>query len=122
MFLASNSLRNDLLHSNEYLRGRTLRLISRILHRGIVDPLANAIVENLTHKSSYVRRNAVVCLYQVFLSFGVEVIGDIDEEVEKLLLTETDLSTKRNAFLLLHHSNPQKAMLYIQNQMANQNL
>lgn len=63
-----------------------------------------------------------MCLYQVFLHFGVDVIGDIDEEVEKLLLTETDLSTKRNAFLLLHQSNPQKAMEYIQNQMANQNL
>lgn len=70
MFLACNSLRNDLLSPNEYLRARTLRLISRCMHRGIIEPLSNAIIENLQHKSSYVRRNAVVCLYQVFLHFG----------------------------------------------------
>ena len=44
MFLACNSLRIQLQHPNEYLRARTLRLISRIPHRGIVDPLANPIV------------------------------------------------------------------------------
>ena len=81
LLLACNSLKKDLLHTNEYLRARTLRLVSRMMHQGIVHPLSNDIVENLTHKSSYVRRNAVVCLYQVFLHFGVDVIGDIDEEV-----------------------------------------
>lgn len=105
MFLACNSLRNDLLSPNEYLRARTLRLISRCMHRGIIEPLSNAIIDNLQHKSYYVRRNAVVCLYQVFLHFGDETIGDIDELVERLLLTETDISTKRNAFLLLYQSN-----------------
>lgn len=29
----------------------------------------------------------------------------MDEMMEKLLLNETDLSTKRNAFLLLFHAN-----------------
>ena len=36
MFLACNTLRNDLLSHNEYLRARTLRLISRCMHRGII--------------------------------------------------------------------------------------
>lgn len=44
MFLACNSLRNDLLSPNEYLRARTLRLISRCMHRGIIEPLSNAII------------------------------------------------------------------------------
>lgn len=78
MLLACNSLKKDLLCANEYLRARTLRLVSRCMHQGIIDPLSNDIVENLSHKSSYVRRNAIVCLYQVFLHFGVDVIGDID--------------------------------------------
>ena len=79
MFLACNSLRNDLLSHNEYLRGRTLRLVSRIMHKGVIEPLSSAIVTNLDHKSSYVRRNAVVCLYQVYVHFGSDIIGDIDE-------------------------------------------
>jgi coatomer subunit beta len=33
MILVCNSLRNDLLHPNEYIRGRTLKLVSRIPHR-----------------------------------------------------------------------------------------
>lgn len=53
----------------------------------------------------YVRRNAVVCLYEIFLNFGDDLISDMDEMMEKLLLNETDLSTKRNAFLLLFHAN-----------------
>jgi len=35
MILVCNSLRNDLLHPNEYIRGRTLKLVSRIPHRVI---------------------------------------------------------------------------------------
>ena len=47
----------------------------------MIEPLASAITKNLDHKSSYVRRNAVVCLYNVFLHFGSDIIGDIDDEV-----------------------------------------
>jgi coatomer subunit beta len=64
-----------------------------------------------------VRRNTVVCLYNVFMNFGSDIIGDIDEEIEQLLKTETDLSTKRNAFILLNKSNPEKAMEYLQQQI-----
>ena len=70
VFLACNSLRNDLIGHNEYLRGRTLRLVSRIMHKGVIEPLASAITTNLVHKSAYVRRNAVVCMYNVFMHFG----------------------------------------------------
>ena len=87
MFLACNSLRVDLLSHNEYLRGRTLRLISRIMHKGVIEPLSSAITENIVHKSAYVRRNTVVCLYNIFCNFGSDIIGDIDEEIEEMLKT-----------------------------------
>lgn len=87
MFLACNSLRSDLLSHNEYVRGRTLRLVSRIMHRGVIEPLASAITANINHKSAYVRRNTIVCLYNVFMNFGSDIIGEIDEEVEELLKT-----------------------------------
>ncbi len=51
------------------------------MHRGVIEPLASAISANLDHKSSYVRRNAVVCIYNVFLAFGSDIIGDIDDEI-----------------------------------------
>lgn len=75
VFLACNSLRNDLVGHNQYLRGRTLRLISRIMHKGVIEPLSTAITANLAHKSAYVRRNAVICLYNIFMHFGADIIG-----------------------------------------------
>lgn len=48
MILACNSIRKDLLHSNEWIRGRTLRLVSRIMYRGVLEPLASAVMENLS--------------------------------------------------------------------------
>ena len=105
MILVCNSIRNDLLHPNEYIRGRTLRLLSRINNKGILEPLTPSILENLNHKHSYVRRNAISCLYMIFSYFGDDLVPDIDEHIEKLLINETDLSTKRNAFLLLFDTN-----------------
>jgi len=49
MILVCNSIRNDLLHPNEYIRGRTLRLVSRIMYRGVLEPVSSAILENLSH-------------------------------------------------------------------------
>lgn len=90
------------------------------MHMGVIEPLANAITSNLTHKSAYVRRNAVICLYNVYMHFGSDIIGEIDDEIEELLKKETDLSTKRNAFILLNKSNPAKAMQYLDAQIKGQ--
>jgi len=38
------------------------------------------------------------------------------------LKTETDLSTKRNAFILLNKSNPKLAMEYLETQVKNQSV
>lgn len=67
-------------------------------------------MENVKHKNIYVRKNAVVCLYEIYLAFGDDMISDMDELMETLLTTEQDLSTKRNAFLLLFHANQNKAL------------
>ena len=120
MILVCNSIRNDLLHPNEYIRGRTLRLLSRVMNRGILEPLAPSILENLNYKHTYVRRNAVSCLYVIYLNFKDELIPDVDEHVEKLLMGESDLSTRRNAFLLLFNANQQKALDYINEKIINE--
>lgn len=43
---------------------------------------------------------------------------DIDVNMETLLQKESDLSTKRNAFLLLFTANQEKALNYIQSQLS----
>lgn len=54
------------------------------------------------------------------MHFGSDIIGEIDDEIEELLTKETDLSTKRNAFILLNKSNPKKAMEYLEGQIKGQ--
>ena len=56
------------------------------------------------------------------MHFGAEIIGEIDDDIEELLKTETDLSTKRNAFILLNKTNPKKAMEYLALQIKNQSV
>lgn len=99
--LAVNALRKDLDSPNEYIRGRTLRLVSKISVQQIVEDLIDAVISNLKHRNSYVRRNAIMCIYAVYNNFGLDVVENCIEDIENILITESDLSTKRNSFLLL---------------------
>jgi coatomer subunit beta len=74
--LACNALRKDLLSPNEFIRGRTLRLISKINIKSILENLVSAVIENLTNRHFYVRRNAIMCLYSIFTNTGIELIED----------------------------------------------
>jgi len=112
--LACNALRKDLLSPNEYIRGRTLRLVSKINVKSILENLTQAVIENLSHRHFYVRRNAVMCLYSVYANDGFDLIEDCVDKIEELLLNETDLSTKRNCFFLLFHLSQEKALSYLQ--------
>lgn len=113
MILVCNALRNDLMHPNEYVRGLTLRLLCRMKYYRILEPLKEAVMRNLGHRHSYVRRNAVMCVYSIVKTFGIEVMPTATEDVEQLLLVEGDLSTKRNAFLMLLHCDLERATKYL---------
>jgi coatomer subunit beta len=80
----------------------------------IVEDLVDCVISNLNHRNSYVRRNAIMCLYAVFQNFGLEIVENSIDDIEKLLIQETDLSTKRNSFLLLFNLSQEKALAYIQ--------
>merc|ERR1719181_2048418 len=80
MLLVCNALRNDLMHANEYVRGSTLRLLCKMKYYRILEPLKEAVLRNLSHRHSYVRRNAVMCVYSIVKSFGLEVMQDAPED------------------------------------------
>eukprot|EP00933_Yihiella_yeosuensis_P040295 TRINITY_DN34578_c0_g1_i1.p1 TRINITY_DN34578_c0_g1~~TRINITY_DN34578_c0_g1_i1.p1 ORF type:complete len:1008 (-),score=269.56 TRINITY_DN34578_c0_g1_i1:146-3169(-) len=113
MILVCNALRNDLMHPNEYICGSTLRLLCKMKYYRILEPLKEAVLRNLGHRHSYVRRNAVMCVYSMVKSFGLEVLPEAAEDIEQLLLVEGDLSTKRNAFLMLLHCDQDRAIKYV---------
>jgi len=113
MILVVNALRNDLTDPNEFVRGSTMRLLTKMKYARILDGLIEPIVRNLSHRHSYVRRNAVMCIFAIVKTFGSDMIPGVTEEVEQVLLSESDISTKRNAFLMLAYCDQDKAVNYV---------
>ena len=42
-----------------------------------------------------------MCIYAVYNNFGLDVVENCIEDIENIMITESDMSTKRNSFLLL---------------------
>ena len=76
--------------------------------------LIDAVITCLDHRNSYVRRNAIMCIYSVYQNFGLEIVENCIEDVEKILISESDISTKRNSFLLLFNLDQEKAIAYLE--------
>lgn len=73
--LVCNYLRKDLDSPNEYIRGRTLRLLTKLTMPEILENLKSAVFENLNHNHSYVRSNALMCIMSFIENFGIDVNG-----------------------------------------------
>ncbi|CAG9475751.1 coatamer protein, beta subunit, putative [Plasmodium vivax] len=113
MLLVCNALRNDIISPNEYVRGSTLRLLSKIKNLKIIEPLIEAITKNLSHRHSYVRKNAISCIHTIIKEHGGDVIPNSVKEVEKILFLENDISTKRSALSMLIDVDPMTTLKYI---------
>jgi coatomer subunit beta len=111
--LACNALRQDLLSPNEFIRGRTLRLVSKIMIPDILENLINAVNENISHRHFYVRRNALMCLYSIYRHIGTELLENSSNDIYQQLLNENDISTKRNAFIVLFCIDQEEAINYL---------
>jgi len=104
--MVCNNLRNDLTHANEYVVGASLKLISWIAVREILDALIPPIYDKcLTHIESFVRRNAIECLYCLYKKFGTNYLHDLDDKMLHFLESENDVNTRRNAIVLLFEVN-----------------
>ncbi|KAL9658175.1 hypothetical protein ABK040_013087 [Willaertia magna] len=115
MLMACSHLRNDLLHPNEYVRGFTLRFLSKVKENELLEPLIQPILENLQHRTSYVRRCAVTTIFSIYSNAenGEELIPDAPELMEEFLKTETEISAMRHAFIMLFHCDQERAVRYL---------
>ncbi len=101
MILVCNALRNDLISPNEYIRGCMLRFLCKLKEPEILEPLIPSIKSALEHRHSYVRRNAALAIYSIHKGFGEQLLPDAAELMEKFIAEENDISSRRNAFLML---------------------
>ncbi|KAF8025299.1 hypothetical protein BT93_F2211 [Corymbia citriodora subsp. variegata] len=114
MILICQNLRNNLQHPNEYIRGVTLRFLCRLNEVEIIEPLIPSIVENLEHRHPFVRRNAILAVMSLYrLPEGQNLLDQAPEIIEKVLSTEQDNSSKRNAFLMLFNCSQERAVSYL---------
>eukprot|EP00484_Ammonia_sp_Unknown_P017518 CAMPEP_0197040008 /NCGR_PEP_ID=MMETSP1384-20130603/16759_1 /TAXON_ID=29189 /ORGANISM="Ammonia sp." /LENGTH=1091 /DNA_ID=CAMNT_0042470691 /DNA_START=39 /DNA_END=3314 /DNA_ORIENTATION=- len=100
MILVCNHLLNDLKHSNEYIRGSTLRLLCRIDEPEILEQLIPQILQNLEHRHSYVRKNSILAIIAIIQQHP-QLIPDAAQRIQAFLETESNNSCKRNALQML---------------------
>jgi len=78
-----------------------------------MSPLIPSVKACLDHKHPYVRKNAALTIFHAHKLFGENLIPDGPELVEAFLVKETDMASRRNAFLMLVNQNEGLAMDYL---------
>lgn len=101
MILVCNALMNDLNHPNEYVRGSMLRFLCKVKDEEILGPLIPSIKACLTHRHSYVRKNAALAVFHAHKLHGDHLLPDGPELMAQFIASETDMAARRNAFLML---------------------
>lgn len=119
MILVCNALRNDLTSPNEYVRGCMLRFLCKMKEHEILEPLIPSVKACLEHRHSYVRRNAALAAYSIHKNFGDQLLPDGPELMEKFINAETDVSARRNAFLMLFNEAEDIAIDFLADHMEN---
>ncbi|KAI8461380.1 coatomer beta subunit [Phakopsora pachyrhizi] len=112
MILVCNAIRNDLQHPNEYIRGATLRFVQKLREPELLEPLVPTVRACLEHRHSFVRKNAVFAVYSIYQAFDY-LIPDAPELVQTFLAVESDVTCKRNAFIMLVNTSPVRAIEYL---------
>jgi len=117
MILVCNALMTDLGHANEYVRGSMLRFLCKVNDEEILSPLIPSIKACLEHRHPYVRKNAVLAVFHAHRRFGENIIPDGPELIQTLIANETDISSRRNAFLMLFNQDEDIAIEFLANNM-----
>ena len=118
--LVCNTLRKDLDSPNEYIRGRTLRLLTKLPMPEILENLKTAVFENLNHNHPYVRSNALMCTMSFINNFGSDCVPDsMPDQLKDIIVKDNDTATRRNAYLVLSKIAPMESLELTQEIMEN---
>lgn len=121
--LVCNSIRKDLTSPNEYVRGRTLKLVSKLPIPSLFESIRSCIFENLTHGHSYVRKNALNCIVSMINFFGADSLPeDIPATLKDIIENDKDLSTRRNAYIALSLVDIQESLAVSYNYILNNDI
>lgn len=113
MILVCNAIQRDLQHPNEYIRGNTLRFLTKLHEPELLEQLVPSARACLEHRHAYVRKYAIFAIYSIYL-VSDHLIPDAPEIINDFLITETDPTCKRNAFIALGNLDRNAALAYLQ--------
>jgi len=113
MLLVCNALMNDLTHPNEYVRGSMLRFLCKVKDEEILGPLVPSIKACLEHRHPYVRKNAALAVFHAHRLHGENLLPDGPSIMEDFINNETDVSARRNAFLMMFNEAEDLAIQYL---------
>jgi len=113
MILVCNALRNDLNHSNEYVRGSMLRFLCKLREPEIIEPLVPSIKSCLSHRHSYVRKNAALAVYHIHKHHGPALVPDGADIMHDFIKAENEVGSRRNAFLMLFNEAEELAIEFL---------
>lgn len=67
-----------------------------------MESLKSVIIENVTHKHAYVRKNALLCIVSITNNFGIDVLPEsLKTTLRDIVEKDSDITCKRNAYLAL---------------------
>lgn len=122
MILVCNALRTDLLHPNEWIRGITLRFLTRLgPYPELLESLIGSIRAGLNDPHPYVKKMAIAAIHHLHSTPALEhLVSEAPELLEDLLLNSTttaiaqDPSIQRHAFLSLALEDPASAKRWLE--------
>lgn len=113
MILVCNAIQKDLQHPNEYIRGNTLRFLTKLHEPELLEQLVPSARACLEHRHAYVRKYAIFAIYSIY-KVSDHLIPDAPEIINDFLIVETDPTCKRNAFISLGDLDRDAALRFIQ--------
>ena len=120
IILVCNGIRKDLDSPNEYIRGRTLRLLTKLPYKEILENVKAAVFDNIKHTHPYVRSNAIMCVLSFIDNFGVDIVPDsLPDDLKEIILKDNDTATRRNAYVFYCRISPMESLSLTQQIMEN---
>ena len=120
IILVCNGIRKDLDSPNEYIRGRTLRLLTKLPYKEILENVKAAVFENIKHTHPYVKSNAIMCILSFIDNFGVDIVPDsLPDDLKDIISKDNDTATRRNAYVLYSRISPMESLSLTQEIMEN---
>lgn len=113
MILVCNAIQHDLQHPNEFIRGNTLRFLTKLREPELLEQMVPSTLACLEYRHAYVRKYAILAVLSIY-KVSSHLLPDAKEIINSFLVAETDPICKRNAFLGLSELDRESALLYLQ--------